>query len=99
VPRDLSDRRLRLGRLQVYIEPRDAWIGVYVAPDAVYVLLLPFLVLRWARPTVNLGRHLRLIHVARAGCDDCSVEPGERHRYAGCPGNRRAAECAAQEVS
>lgn len=29
--------------------------------------------------------------VAEQGCDDCSVEPGERHRYAGCPGNERAA--------
>jgi hypothetical protein len=27
--------------------------------------------------------------VAPGGCDDCSVEPGERHRYAACPGNRR----------
>lgn len=41
--------RLTLGRLQLYIEPRDAWVGVYVAPNAVYVLLLPFLVLRWAK--------------------------------------------------
>jgi hypothetical protein len=24
------------------------------------------------------------------GCDDCSVEPGESHRYAKCPGNQRA---------
>ncbi|MEU0081386.1 hypothetical protein ABZY58_26090 [Micromonospora tulbaghiae] len=29
--------------------------------------------------------------VAEQGCDDCSVEPGERHRYIGCPGNERAA--------
>jgi hypothetical protein len=42
-------RRLRLGRLSVYIEPRDAWIGAYVARDAVYLLLMPFLVLRWQR--------------------------------------------------
>ena len=35
----LSDRRLRLGRLQFYVGPRDA----------VYVLALPFLVARWSR--------------------------------------------------
>ncbi|MEU4367526.1 hypothetical protein [Micromonospora chersina] len=29
--------------------------------------------------------------VAEQGCDDCSVEPGERHRHRGCPGNERAA--------
>lgn len=30
--------------------------------------------------------------VAPFGCDDCSVEDGEPHRYAGCPGNVRAIE-------
>jgi hypothetical protein len=39
-----------VNRLRVYIEPRDAWIGVYIAEDAVYVCLLPFVVIRW-RPT------------------------------------------------
>lgn len=38
------------------------------------------------------GSHPLEVHGAASGCDDCSVEPGERHRYAGCPGNRRAAE-------
>jgi hypothetical protein len=42
-------RRLTVGRLQVYLEPRDAWVGVYVAPAAVYVLPVPFLVFRWSR--------------------------------------------------
>jgi hypothetical protein len=42
-------RRVRLGRLALYVEPRDAWIGAYVAPDAVYVCPLPFCVARWAR--------------------------------------------------
>lgn len=28
--------------------------------------------------------------VAPDGCDDCSVEAGERHRYYNCPGNHRA---------
>jgi hypothetical protein len=41
---DTSARRLR-----VYIERRDAWVGVYVARHAVYVCPLPFLVFRWAR--------------------------------------------------
>jgi hypothetical protein len=45
----VSDRRARLGRLSVYVEPRDAWVGVFVAPNAVYVLLVPFLVFRWQR--------------------------------------------------
>lgn len=30
--------------------------------------------------------------VASHGCDDCSVEDGEPHRYAGCPGNVRQCE-------
>ncbi len=36
-------------RLRVYIEPRDAWIGTYFAPGYVYILLLPFVVIRWRR--------------------------------------------------
>jgi hypothetical protein len=41
-------RRLCLlnSRVQVYIEPRDAWVGVFVAVGAVYVCLLPFVVIR-----------------------------------------------------
>jgi hypothetical protein len=42
-------RRLRVGRLAIYVEPRDAWVGAYVAPDAIYVCPLPFLVWRWTR--------------------------------------------------
>lgn len=42
-------RRLTAGRLQVYVEPRDLWVGVYLAPAAVYVCPLPTLVIRWAR--------------------------------------------------
>ena len=37
-------------RLKVYIEPRDIWVGAYVAPHAIYVCPLPFLVIRWERP-------------------------------------------------
>jgi hypothetical protein len=44
-------KRLRLfrGRLVIYIEPRDAWIGAYIAEDYVYVCPVPFLVVRWSR--------------------------------------------------
>lgn len=41
--------RWTVGRVQVYFEPRDVWVGVYVAVDAVYVLLVPCLVVRWRR--------------------------------------------------
>lgn len=37
------------GRVEVYLEPRDVWVGVYVAPDAVYVCPLPFVVIRISR--------------------------------------------------
>lgn len=48
--------RLTLGRFATYIEPRDAWVGVFVAPSAVYVLLIPFLVFRWDRsPSPSQG--------------------------------------------
>jgi hypothetical protein len=40
--------RLRLfrGRLYIYLEPRDVWVGAYVAGDHVYVCPLPMLVFR-----------------------------------------------------
>ena len=37
------------GRIRVYLEPRDAWVGLYVAPAALYFCPLPFVVVRWAR--------------------------------------------------
>lgn len=37
------------GRIELYAEPRDAWIGAYIAPDAVYLCPLPFLVVRVSR--------------------------------------------------
>lgn len=37
------------GRVEIYAEPRDAWVGAYVANDAVYVCPLPFLVVRVSR--------------------------------------------------
>lgn len=42
--------RLFRGRLQVYIDTRDVWVGVYVADDYIYVLpLVPTVVVRWER--------------------------------------------------
>lgn len=51
---------MKLGsRLSFYIEPRDAWIGVYVAKKAIYVCPLPFCVLRWERRWINIGENFR----------------------------------------
>jgi hypothetical protein len=36
-------------RVRFYFEPRDAWVGAYIAKDAVYVCPLPFLVIRFRR--------------------------------------------------
>lgn len=47
--RSALPRRLTMGRLSIYLEPRDAWIGVYVAANAVYVCPVPFVVVRWRR--------------------------------------------------
>lgn len=42
--------RLYFGdRVQLYIEPRDVWVGMYVAPHAVFVCPLPFVVFRYTR--------------------------------------------------
>ena len=46
------NRRFRFGRLSIYIEPRDIWVGCYVAPDAIYVCPLPLVVFRWTRVTL-----------------------------------------------
>lgn len=45
----MSARRIGVGRLSVYIEPRDLWVGAYVAEHAVYVCPLPLIVFRWTR--------------------------------------------------
>jgi hypothetical protein len=42
-------KHLALGRLSVYVDPRDVWVGVYVAPAAVYACPLPLLVIKWSR--------------------------------------------------
>lgn len=39
----------RRARVEIYLEPRDIWIGVYVAKTAIYVCPLPFLVIRISR--------------------------------------------------
>jgi hypothetical protein len=36
-------------RLSVYFEPADLWVGIYRGPRAVYVCLLPCLVIRIRR--------------------------------------------------
>lgn len=39
-----------VGRVEIYCEPRDLWIGAYVADHgAVYVCPLPMLVIRISR--------------------------------------------------
>jgi hypothetical protein len=53
-PRGLPDEPIRLRprlrhRLRVYFEPRDVWVGAYVAKGAVYVCPLPCVVIRWQR--------------------------------------------------
>lgn len=40
---------LARGRIALTFEPRDIWIGAYVAEDYVYVCPLPLLVVRWER--------------------------------------------------
>jgi hypothetical protein len=43
--------RLQVGRLSIYFEPRDIWVGVFMGPSAIYVCPLPMLVVRWWRCT------------------------------------------------
>lgn len=53
---NLSDRRIRLGRLHLYIEPRDLWVGAFVDSGVLYVCPLPCLVVRWTRTTAQPAR-------------------------------------------
>jgi hypothetical protein len=47
---DESSRRcVTLGRLSLYVEPRDVWVGLYVSPGSVFVCPLPMVVIRWRR--------------------------------------------------
>lgn len=45
----ISDKRFRAGRLSVYIEPRDAWWGLFFGKDALYCCPAFFVVFRWDR--------------------------------------------------
>jgi hypothetical protein len=45
----VASHRVRLGRVQVYVQPRDLWWGGFVADDAVYACVVPALVARWSR--------------------------------------------------
>lgn len=54
------------------------------AKDAVYAVI-----------QVLRGETREVMPVAINGCDDCSVEPGETHRYASCPGALHARSKAA----
>lgn len=38
---------MHIGRLSLYWEPRDLWVGVFVGEHAVYICPLPTLVIRW----------------------------------------------------
>ncbi|MGS2645923.1 hypothetical protein [Streptosporangium sp. G12] len=51
----MSARRLRIGRLSIYLEPRDLWVGLYIAPTALYFCPLPVLVLKWDRQEARRG--------------------------------------------
>jgi hypothetical protein len=49
-------KRLHLGsRVQFYFEPRDAWVGAYIAPSAAYVCPLPFVVIKVNRTDRRKG--------------------------------------------
>jgi hypothetical protein len=39
----------RRSRVEVYVEPRDVWVGAYVAVNAIYLCPLPMVVIRIAR--------------------------------------------------
>ena len=77
-------KRLTFGRLQVYIEPRDVWVGAYIASDAVYVLPLPLCVFRWQRAQVEdewPGPHACL----ECGLPDIHNGRGDGYGSCDCP--------------
>ncbi|MFC6081033.1 hypothetical protein [Sphaerisporangium aureirubrum] len=45
----MKTRLAAAGRLTLWFEPRDWWVGGYSADDAIYICIVPFLALRWAR--------------------------------------------------
>lgn len=46
-------KRLHIGPLSIYIDPRDIWVGIYIAKPAVYVCPLPMLVIKWNKRTTG----------------------------------------------
>ncbi len=38
-----------MGRLSVYLDRRDWWVGLYVGPNHLYLCPLPTVVIRWKR--------------------------------------------------
>ena len=48
-PRDLTTALLHWGRFWLIFEPRDVWLGVFIAPKAVYVCVVPCLPVKWER--------------------------------------------------
>lgn len=73
----LAARRIRFGRLQVYVEPRDIWVGAYVAPKALYVCPVPMLVIRWAwcRPYFCPSSGATECCSEHGGWDTCCARP------------------------
>lgn len=52
----MGDRhRVRLGVVEVYVEPRDWWVGYYRGERHHYVCMLPTLVTRWPRLRYQRG--------------------------------------------
>lgn len=41
--------------MKVYFEPRDLWVGLYIAPNAFYFCPLPTLVFKWERSAAPEG--------------------------------------------
>jgi hypothetical protein len=39
----------RIGRLSIYLDRRDLWVGAYVAIEHIYICPLPTVVFRWIR--------------------------------------------------
>jgi hypothetical protein len=37
------------GRVEVYVEPRDLWVGAFVSEDAIYICPIPMMVVRISR--------------------------------------------------
>lgn len=76
-----------------HLLPLVLFVGVTLAGvvGGVLAVAVDRLLVRWGRRAAARLAGLESL-VTRPGCDDCSVEPGERHRYAGCPGNVRQHE-------